>query len=126
MCRSFLRLPNFLGDKTQFFRADAAFERVREELEFKHGCFHNAVRFFTKKSQHWSKVALDADKAQQPGPAAYARKKAAVYDALRADCSQKFNACGIQEFVHIPEGKTLADQVAAYRSREDSLFPKPR
>ncbi|KAL0059580.1 hypothetical protein AAF712_013671 [Marasmius tenuissimus] len=45
---------------------------------------------------------------------------------LRADCQNKFESCGIPDFVHIPEGKTLADQVAAFRLQEDKRFPEPR
>ncbi|KAL0059360.1 hypothetical protein AAF712_013871 [Marasmius tenuissimus] len=120
------------GDRTHFFKADAEFERVREELEYKHACFDRTIRFFATKHDHWSRAALNAEKdgmvgmAGMAGMAAYAKEKAAMYDALRADCQKKFESCGIPDFVHIPEGKTLADQVAAFRLQEDKRFPEPR
>ncbi|KAL0059577.1 hypothetical protein AAF712_013668 [Marasmius tenuissimus] len=76
------------GDRTHFFKADAEFERVREELEYKHACFDRTIRFFATKRDHWSRAALNAEKdgmagmAGRAGMAAYAKEKAAMYDAL--------------------------------------------
>ncbi|KAJ8073223.1 hypothetical protein PM082_020093 [Marasmius tenuissimus] len=42
------------GDRTHFFKADAEFERVQEELEYKHACFDRTIRFFATKRDHWS------------------------------------------------------------------------
>ncbi|KAL0071315.1 hypothetical protein AAF712_001171 [Marasmius tenuissimus] len=110
-------------DKLQFHRTDAEYERVQEELEFKHACFHRAIRFFAKKSTLWEEAASNSD---SPGKAAYAKEKAAMYDALRADCQYKLELCGMEEFVNIPEGKTLADQVKEWRVKENKLFPRDR
>ncbi|KAJ8073224.1 hypothetical protein PM082_020094 [Marasmius tenuissimus] len=67
-----------------------------------------------------------AGMAGRAGMAAYAKEKAAMYDTLRADCQNKFESCRIPDFVHIPEGRTLADQVAMFCLQEDQRFPEPR
>ncbi|KAL0564084.1 hypothetical protein V5O48_017970 [Marasmius crinis-equi] len=112
------------SDKVQFFRTEAEYEHVREELEFKHASFGNSICFFAARRDQWkTAVKMTSD---TPGKVAYALEKAAMYEALRADCHQKFKSCGLPGLVNIPEGKILADQVQVFRDAEEQHFPHDR
>ena len=68
-----------IADRVQFFRAEAEYERVREELEFKHASFGNAIRFFAVKRDSWKASLCDG---LGPGHDAYARECADMFEAL--------------------------------------------
>ncbi|KAK1221248.1 hypothetical protein PQX77_015947 [Marasmius sp. AFHP31] len=109
--------------KVQFFRGEAEYERVREELEFKHGSFGNAIRFFAARRDSWK---LRATKASSDGHKAYAHEKADMWEALRLDGECKFQRCGVSTLIDSSNGKTLAERVKVFREAEEKYFPCDR
>ncbi|KAK1223872.1 hypothetical protein PQX77_013238 [Marasmius sp. AFHP31] len=109
--------------KVQFFRGEAEYEQVREELEFKHGSFGNAIRFFAARRDSWK---LRATKASSNGHKAYAHEKANMWEALRLDGECKFQRCGVLTLIGSSNGKTLAERVKVFREAEEKYFPCDR
>ncbi|KAK7013621.1 hypothetical protein VNI00_019465 [Paramarasmius palmivorus] len=107
------------SDRVQWFRAEAEFERAREEVEIKHAEFARCIRFFACMRDKWTTCA---EQSAFPGHAAYAREHSDIYDALRQDAEAKFSRCSIPMLRTVPSGKTLADQVIAYRAQEEKYF----
>ncbi|KAK7451671.1 hypothetical protein VKT23_012348 [Stygiomarasmius scandens] len=110
--------------RVQFFRDEAQMERWMEQVEIKHAEFHRAIKYFEKFSQIWTSLAHKSDTRNKPGHAAYARKQAGMYANLRSECETLLRAAAtIDETLRdIPEGKTLSDQVLAFRERERAQF----
>ncbi|KAK1225394.1 hypothetical protein PQX77_011664 [Marasmius sp. AFHP31] len=111
------------SDRVQFFRAEAEFERVREELEYKHSCFGNAIRYFAAKRDLWRS---SLGKGMGNGHEAYAREHAEMFEALRLDGEAKLRRCGVSILLDTSNGETLAERVTVFRKMEEKHFPCER
>ncbi|KAK1215224.1 hypothetical protein PQX77_022175 [Marasmius sp. AFHP31] len=111
------------SDRVQFFRAEAEYERALEELEYKHGCFGNTIRYFFAKRDVWKSCL---GKGLGAGFEAYAREHADMFQALRLDAEAKFRICGITTLIDESNGKTLAERVIKFRKAEEEYFPRNR
>ena len=76
---------------------------------------HRGIKYFQTMKDIWIKLAL---KATSPGRTAYAKHQSAIYRDLESGVRAAFDAVGFQEFRIILEGRTLADQVLAWRAEE--------
>ncbi|KAK1224325.1 hypothetical protein PQX77_012776 [Marasmius sp. AFHP31] len=111
------------SDKVQFFRAEAEYERVREELEYKHSCFGNVIRYHAAKRDLWRSCL---GKGMGNGHEAYAREHADMFEALRLDGEAKLQRCGVSILLDISNGETLAERVTVFREMEEKHFPCER
>ncbi|KAL0059096.1 hypothetical protein AAF712_014197 [Marasmius tenuissimus] len=111
------------SDKVQFFRAEAEYERVCEELEYKHSCFGNVIRYFAAKRDLWRSCL---GKSMGNGHEAYAREHTDMFEALRLDREAKLQRCGVSILLDTSNGKTLAERVRVFHEMEEKHFPCDR
>lgn len=100
-------------------------ERWREQVEIKHAEFARVLRAFRKSGEVWTALA-DPIFSPTPGHTAYANKVAARYVLMERDAEARFRACSIPILREVKEGRTLADQILAWRAREALRFPRIR
>jgi len=105
----------------KFFRDEADMERWREQVEIKHAEFYRVIRAFRKYREIWTALASSSP---TPGHAAYANKVAARYMVMEINACERFKTCGIPILREIEEGRTLADQILAWRALEAQRFPR--
>lgn len=99
-------------------------ERWREQVEIKHAEFARVIRAFRKSSQIWSAIANLSSSSLTPGHTAYANKVAARYALMERDAEVRFKACGIPVLREVEEGRSLVDQIVAWRAQEALRFPR--
>jgi hypothetical protein len=78
-----------LVDQVKWFRDRADRDRFREEVQILDAEFKRTIVSFSRMSQVWIELS---DKAVDPGNAAYACKKAAMYRGLEEECEQAYAA----------------------------------
>jgi hypothetical protein len=114
-----------IEDFVQWNRAEADMDRWREQYETKHADFHRSIKYCSAFSAIWSKLAREAEegmsgseKAEALGKASYGRRSAALWDEMEKRTKVAFKKVGLPEFVDIPAGKRLHDQVRAWQESE--------
>jgi hypothetical protein len=108
-------------DRVQFFRAEAEYERWREQLEIKHAEAHRCMRYF----EYFNKVWLElAGAAGSPAHAAYARRTASLYRELRTRVQKVLAAVGLDALSFLDGKRTLVDLVLAWRRSEEQQYFK--
>jgi len=114
-----------LGDRVQWFRAEAEMERWREEWEIKQADFLRCIRSFAKMSSVWQVIASNTVEA---GKCAYAKHKSAVFKEMEKHARTLFNDAGyghlIDHLLDNNEGKILADYVLLERSDPRYIIPQ--
>jgi hypothetical protein len=96
-------------------------ERWQEQYVRKHADFHHSIKYCHTFSEIWRSMAKESsglNGADHPGRAAYARRAGAVWEELENRATAAFRKVGLPEFVHIPSGKKLHDQVCAWQHSE--------
>lgn len=83
-----------LGDRVQWFRAEAEMQRWQEQKEQKLVELLRTIRSFVKMQSVWSQ--LGDSHANQPGHAAYARQKAWMYERRAEDARNLIRLGGYQ------------------------------
>jgi hypothetical protein len=119
-----------IEDFVQWNRAEAEMIRWREQYEIKHTEFHRSIKYCRTFSNIWDKLAKEAkegvssdEPAEALGKAAYGRWSAALWDEMEQCMRAAFKKVGLPEFVDIPAGKKLHDQVCAWQQSEmEALF----
>jgi hypothetical protein len=81
--------PETSGDRVQWFKAEAEVLRWLEQVELKHCEFVRVIRSLGFTSRAWKAAAGSCSKK---GYSAYALRKAALYETLRADAVRAFKA----------------------------------
>jgi hypothetical protein len=96
-------------------------ERWQEQYLRKHADFHRSIKYCHVFSDIWCKLAdeLDSSKGLEDlGKAAYARRASAIWEELEKRTRAAFTKVGLPEFVHIPPGKKLHEQVHVWQQSE--------
>ena len=96
-------------------------ERWQEQYVRKHADFHRSIKYCHTFSDIWRRIAKEADSLKGEeglGKAAYARRGGAMWEELGRRASAAFKKVGLPEFVSIPSGKKLHDQVRAWQQSE--------
>lgn len=110
-----------IGDRIQWFRAEAEWRRWLEQIEIKHAEFMRCIKSFEKMKQVWTSLAEYHSDDSRPGHVAYARQKAAMYGRMQQECTTRYNSCGVPILVRKNVvDSTLADRVALYRQQEEA------
>lgn len=76
----------FTANRVKWFRARAARDRAREEVEILEEEFRRAHRSFERMAQVWRKLAEHAK--DQQGKAAYGHKQSTMYYKLAFNCKK--------------------------------------
>lgn len=111
-----------LGDRVQWFRAQADMERWQEEVEILEEEFRRAIRGFEKMEQVWSSLAMsegsksDFDPRVAKGKMAYGKKKAAMYGEMAKEARMVFHSIGA---TYPPEGVSLGDHIRSQRPSQE-------
>lgn len=107
-----------IGDRVQWFRAEAEKQRWQEELERKQAEFMRCIRAFARMADVWTHVAKA--KPESAGQVAYARRQAAMWARMESECRARFEEAGYSP--DLEPGEILADRVAAVREADAKLF----
>ena len=75
-------------DRVKWFRERANRDRYQEETEILEADFEHTVLSHSRMAEVWTEMAEQC--TQQPGAAAYARKKAVMYTNLANDASKAY------------------------------------
>jgi hypothetical protein len=75
-------------DRVKWFRERANQDRYQEETEILEADFERTVLSHSRMAKVWTEMAKRC--TQQPGAAAYARKKAVMYTNLANDASKAY------------------------------------
>ena len=106
-----------LGDRVQYFRAEAEMLRWLEEYERKQAQFMRCIRSFSRMAKIWLQLA-DNSEHPNPGYGAHARKTASRYQKLCHDARQRFSAAGYKHRVDsmdLIDPPLLSDMIQADR-----------
>jgi len=114
----------YLGDRVQWFRAQADMERWQEEVEILEEEFRRAIRGFEKMEQVWSSLAMSIgsesadffDSRVAKGKMAYGKKKAAMYGRMAKEARMVFHSIGA---TYPPEGVSLGDHIRSQRPSQE-------
>jgi hypothetical protein len=121
-------------NRVQFARAEAEFLRWLEQVELKHTEIEHVFNYYKKMVSVWMKLAerventvgpstTPREKAKAAGQAAYARRTAhEVWAGLARRMDLRLRGLGISELRARPTGKTLPDQIRAWRLKELSNY----
>jgi hypothetical protein len=114
-----------IEDFVQWNRAEADMNRWREQYEVKHADFHRSIKYCRTFSNIWHKLANEAEEGvtgdesgEALGKTAYGQRSAALWDEMEQRTRAAFRKVGLPEFVDIPAGKKLHDQVRAWQQSE--------
>jgi hypothetical protein len=119
-----------IENRVQFARAEAEFLRWLEQVEIKHAEIERVFNYYKKMVSIWDQLAERADNAVDPsapprerakaaGQAAYARRTAhEVWAGLARRMDQRLKGLGITELRTRPDGKTLPEQIRAWRLKQ--------
>ncbi|KAJ7232264.1 hypothetical protein C8J57DRAFT_1250671 [Mycena rebaudengoi] len=105
------------SDRFQWARTEAEMERQQEQYEQKLAEFKRKIRSFERESDIWSSMAKDH--ATNPGHAAYAKKKAAMFAEMGQDCKDKLRGCYAKPDALL-EVKRIVDFVMELRGSQDA------
>ena len=75
-------------DRVKWFRDRADRERFREEVEILEAEFERTITSFNRMSDIWTQLASGVT---GPGSAAYAQRKAVMYQGLVEECEQAYS-----------------------------------
>jgi hypothetical protein len=75
-------------DRVKWFRDRADRDRFREEVEILEAEFERTMTSFNRLSDVWTQLASSAT---GPGRAAYAWRKAVMYQGLEQECKQAYS-----------------------------------
>jgi hypothetical protein len=87
-------------DRVQWHRAWAEMQRWLEEFELKHIEMRRCIESYQTMSLTWTTLAT---KSTLPGPAAFARRQAEIYNRLHSDALSLFMNKGEPCFVNTPQ-----------------------
>ena len=108
-----------IGDRVQWFRAEAEMQRWQEQVEGKLAELLRTIRSFGKMKDIWTKLScMQAD--DLPGHVAYAKRQAAIYARLECDSKKKLGDVGYKQLLSM-EG-TIVDFVLAKRVEEQAFL----
>ena len=108
-----------IGDRVQWFRAEAEMQCWQEEWELKKAEFLCCIRHFIKMADVWNNLTKSN---QSNGSAAYARKKAAMYEEMARDARNQFNKAGYSH-LNIDNSNSLADHCKEERMKPENHIP---
>jgi hypothetical protein len=107
------------ADRVQWFRAEAEMRRWQEQVELKLAELLRTSRSFRKLQEIWTKLSQHVD----PGYAAYAKQKAAMYGRMARSCNDGLDRAGYGGLQSMIEGgKPLVQFVQEQRSAERALL----
>lgn len=105
-----------LGDRVQWFRAEAEMQRWQEELEIKQAEFLRCIRSFGRMKEIWTALS---NRATSIGLVAYAKQKAAMYSKMEIQCRNKLQVTGFGRILEVvKDGQILADHIASERQKQ--------
>jgi hypothetical protein len=119
-----------IENRVQFARAEAEFLRWLEQVEIKHAEIERVFNYYKKMVSIWDQLAERADKAvdssappreraKAAGQAAYARRTAhEIWAGLARRMDQRLKGLGITELRTCSDGKTLPEQIRAWRLKQ--------
>ncbi|KAF7327107.1 CxC2 domain-containing protein [Mycena kentingensis (nom. inval.)] len=105
------------GDRVQWSRAEAEMLRWREEREQKLAELLRSTRSFSKMAETWTSLA---DQSNSAGHQAYAKQKAAMYQALGARTRQVITDIGYQHL--LDTSANLVTTIQEERKSEEALI----
>jgi hypothetical protein len=109
----------YADDRIQWFRAEAEMQRWQEQVESKLAELLRTSHSFQKMQEIWENLAQD----QEPGYAAYAKQKAAMYGQMAGYCDEGLDHAGYGELrTLITSGASLLEVVERQRQAEKSSF----
>jgi hypothetical protein len=103
-------------------------------VELKHAEIERIFNYYKRMVSIWTELAervensvdpsaAPPEKAKVAGQAAYARRTAhEVWAGLARRMEQRLKGLGVPELCNRPAGKTLPDQIRAWRSKEVSNY----
>ncbi|KAF8157650.1 hypothetical protein K438DRAFT_2073948 [Mycena galopus ATCC 62051] len=107
------------GDRVQWFRAEAEMQRWQEQKEQKLVELLRTVRSFLKMQQVWTQLGNEHS-SNQPGHAAYARQKAAMYQR-RTEEAQRLVRVGGYGFLLEPAANVI-EYIEKERAKESEYL----
>lgn len=113
-----LTLIYIVGNRVQWFRAEAEMLRWQEHHEIKQAEFLRVLQSFTAQKNTWLQAA-DLVKSKDPsklGYIAYAREQAAMLDDMIERTRQCFMEAGYAHVLYRPEGELLVDFLRRVRN----------
>jgi hypothetical protein len=119
--RFWMTLISVTEDAVQWYRAEADMERWQEQYLRKHADFHRSIKYCHTFSEIWRSLAKEQDlskASEAQGMGAYARRAGAIWDELERRTRAAFTKVGAPEFVYIPPGKKLHEQVRVWQESE--------
>lgn len=117
-------VSNVLGDRVQWFRAEAEMQRWLEEWELLQAEFLRCIRAFKKSHEIWKELAASNS---EPGYAAYAMKTATMFAKMEVTARNTFITSG---YGHLllkvkDDDWILADHIAEERARITAFLGRP-
>jgi hypothetical protein len=110
-----IHADNCVGDRVQWFRAEAEMQRWQEQTEQKLAELLRTSESFRKMQEIWT----DLSKHHVGGYVAYAKQKAAIYGRMACSCDDGLARAGYSGLrTTLASGLSLVDFVAAERSKE--------
>ncbi|KAJ7609721.1 hypothetical protein DFH06DRAFT_1148295 [Mycena polygramma] len=97
---------SILGDRVQWFRAEAEMQRWQEQKEQKLVELLRTIRSFAKMQKVWTRLG-QSHSANQPGHAAYARQKASMHER-RAEEARTLARLGGHEELLLPTANVIS------------------
>ncbi|KAJ3966145.1 hypothetical protein EV361DRAFT_595678 [Lentinula raphanica] len=112
-------------DRVQFFRAEAEFERWREQLEIKHAELERCIRGFGYTQNVWTCASQDVMHSPTAGHVAYAKRRAAVEGQLQTRSQTGLIKHGLPALCNQSsvEQISIGERVLAWRANENARFP---
>ena len=111
-----------LGDRVQWFRAEADMQRWQEQVELKLAELFRTSRSFRRMQEIWTTLSLD----QPPSYMAYAKQKAAMYKEMAQSCDVGLDNAGYGglrlELDSGNGGMTLLKFVEEKRAKEKAIL----
>lgn len=115
-------MSNFLGDRVQWFRAEAEMQRWQEEWEKTIAEFMRTIHHFESMHNAWLTLAqLDSHTA---GARAYSHKKAAMYDRFHLEAQKIFTRAKTEGLLGLKDTEKLVDYIKREREElSNTLLP---
>jgi hypothetical protein len=108
----------FLGDRVQWFRAEADMERWQEQVEIKLAEFLRHACSCKRMKTVWSQLS-ESQSENLPGYVAYAKQKAAMFARMERECEDSFDKAGYKDLrLRIAKGEQSLVQYVMVKRAE--------
>src|SRR5215471_8085830 len=114
-------ISSLLGDRVQWFRAEAEMQRWQEQVEQKLAELLRTIRSFGKMKDIWSQLS-SMQPNTLPGHIAYANRQSAMYARLESDSKKKLGEAGYKRLLSM-DGP-IVDFVKVKRAEEEAFLAK--